>query len=116
LHNGRILAGEKFADGLVVVIEAGQIAAIVGERKVKDIKADTRIDLNGGWLITGFIDVQVNGGGVLLNNAPTVETLRQIMRGRRRFGTTGMLPTFISDDIGIMAQVIATVRTAGRHG
>jgi len=113
LHNGRILAGEDFVDGLALVIEAGQIAAIVDERNIKDIKADTRIDLNGGWLVPGFIDVQVNGGGgVLFNNAPTVETLRQIMRGHRRFGTTGMLPTLISDDLEVMAQAIAAVRSA----
>jgi len=113
LHHGRILAGEEFAEGLAVVIEHGRIAAVVDEGDAKTIKADARIDLQGGWLLPGFIDLQVNGGGgVLFNNAPSVETLRQMMRAHRRFGTTGMLPTLISDDVEVMAQAIAAVRAA----
>jgi len=117
LHNGRILAGEDFADGMAVVIENERITAVVDEHDARAIHADTRIDLNGGWLLPGFIDVQVNGGGgVLFNNAPTVDTLRQMMHGHRRFGTTGMLPTLISDDVEVMAQAIAAVRTAIAEG
>jgi len=117
LHNGRILAGEDFAEGLAVVIEHGRIMAVVDEHDANAIKADTRIDLNGGWLLPGFIDVQVNGGGgVLFNNAPTVDTLRQMMRAHRRFGTTGMLPTLISDDAHVMEQAIAAVRSAIAEG
>jgi len=117
LQHGRILAGEEFAEGLAVVIEHGRILAVVDERDAKAIKADARIDLNGGWLLPGFIDVQVNGGGgALFNNAPSVETLRQMMRAHRRFGTTGMLPTLISDEIGVMKRAIAAVRTAIAEG
>jgi len=117
LQHGRILAGEEFAEGLAVVIEHGRIIAIIDERDAKTIKADARIDLQGGWLLPGFIDVQVNGGGgVLFNNAPSVETLRQIMRAHRRFGTTGMLPTLISDDVGVMERAIAAVRSAITEG
>jgi len=117
LHNGRVLTGEDFVDGMAVVVEHGKITAIVDERDAKALSADSKIDLNGGWLVPGFIDVQVNGGGgVLFNNAPTVEALRQIMHGHRRFGTTGMLPTLISDDVAVMAQAIAAVRAAIAEG
>jgi len=117
LHNGRILAGEEFAEGLAVVIEHGRILAVVDEHDVNAIKPDTRIDLNGGWLVPGFIDVQVNGGGgVLFNNAPTVDALRQMMHAHRRFGTTGMLPTLVSDDVHVMEQAIAAVRSAIAEG
>jgi len=117
LHNGQVLAGEEFAEGLAVVVEHARISAIVDERDALAMAADTYIDLNGGWLVPGFIDVQVNGGGgVLFNNAPSVDTLRQMMHGHRRFGTTGMLPTLISDDIHVMAQAIAAVRSAIAEG
>jgi N-acetylglucosamine-6-phosphate deacetylase len=54
----------------------------------------------GGLLAPGFIDTQVNGGGgVLFNDAPTVETIAAIGAAHRRFGTTGFLPTLISDDL-----------------
>jgi len=115
--NGHILAGQDFAEGLAVITENDQILAVVKETDTQVIQADIRIDLNGHYLMPGFIDVQVNGGGgALFNNAPTVETLRQIMHGHRRFGTTGMLPTFISDDVEVMAQAISAVRSAIAEG
>ena len=53
---------------------------------------------DGAWLAPGFIDVQVNGGGdVLFNDAPTPEAIAAIAAAHRRFGTTSLLPTLISD-------------------
>jgi N-acetylglucosamine-6-phosphate deacetylase len=50
------------------------------------------------WLAPGFIDLQVNGGGdVLFNEIPTPEAIRTIAAAHRRFGTTALLPTLISD-------------------
>jgi len=112
-RNGQILAGQDFAAGLAVLVEHGRILAVLDENDSQISQAKTQVDLQGGWLLPGFIDVQVNGGGgVLFNNAPSVDTLRQMMRGHRRFGTTGMLPTLISDDVEVMAQAIAAVRAA----
>jgi len=52
-----------------------------------------RRDLGGQLLLPGFIDSQVNGGGgVLFNDAPSVESIRAIGRAHRRFGTTGFCP------------------------
>ena len=46
----------------------------------------------------GFIDAQVNGGGgALLNDEPSVATVRRIAESHRNFGTTGLLPTVITD-------------------
>ena len=58
----------------------------------------TRSLPDGTWLAPGFIDVQVNGGGdVLFNDRPTVDGIRAIAAAHRRFGTTSLLPTLISD-------------------
>jgi len=38
------------------------------------------------------------------------------MQAHRRFGTTGLLPTLISDDLSVMAQAIAAVRNATAQG
>ena len=64
----------------------------------------------GFWLAPGFIDVQVNGGGdVLFNDAPTPETIRAIVAAHRRFGTTALLPTLISDSPAKMRAAVAAV-------
>ena len=52
----------------------------------------------GAILAPGFIDIQVNGGGgVLLNDQPTEAGVRRIIEAHRKQGTTGCLPTLITD-------------------
>lgn len=117
LRNARVLAGEEFRDDLAVVLENGRIAALVPDAAPGLGAADEQVDLQGGWLLPGFIDVQVNGGGgVLFNNAPDSEALRTITRAHRKFGTTSMLPTLISDDVAVMGEAIAATRAAINAG
>ncbi|HYZ49076.1 MAG TPA: N-acetylglucosamine-6-phosphate deacetylase, partial [Sphingomonas sp.] len=59
----------------------------------------------------------VNGGGnVLFNDAPTVEAIATIGAAHRRFGTTGFLPTLISDDLPVIARAIDAVEAAIAEG
>ncbi len=112
LVNARVLADEGFVEGRAVLIEGERIAAVVAESDPR-VKGAERHDLAGAMLLPGFIDAQVNGGGgVLFNDAPTVETLRTIGHAHRRFGTTGFLPTLISDDLSVIAAAIRAVRDA----
>jgi len=117
LHNGKILIGEDFIENKAVLIKDGKIAAIFDKNNYQKQYTDHYIDLNKGYLAPGFIDLQVNGGGgVLFNNAPTVATLQTMMRAHRRFGTTVMLPTLISDSLPVMQQAINAVRDAIAEG
>jgi N-acetylglucosamine-6-phosphate deacetylase len=75
------------------------------------------IDLDGGYLMPGFIDTQVNGGGgVLFNDAPSVETLATMAAAHRKFGTTGMLPTLITDRLDVVDRAMRAVETAVAQG
>ena len=57
-------------------------------------------------LAPGFIDIQVNGGGgVLLNDAPTEAGIRRIVAAHRKHGTTGLLPTLITDRVEVMEEL-----------
>lgn len=59
-------------------------------------------------LAPGLIDIQVNGGGgVLLNDEPTEEGVRRIVEAHRRTGTTGCLPTLITDRTEVMERLAA---------
>ena len=111
LLNGQVLTPQGF-QALDVVVEGERIVE-VGAR----VTADRRIDLEGGYLLPGFIDTQVNGGGgVLFNDAPTVEAIATIGAAHRAYGTTGFLPTLISDDLATVAQAIAAVDAAIEAG
>lgn len=107
----RVFDGEAISGGRSVVIENGKIVDVVADDKVT--AAGRRIELKSGLLAPGFIDVQVNGGGgALLNERQDVETLRQMAAAHRRFGTTGMLPTLITDSRTILAGALSAVREA----
>src|SRR5262245_22544114 len=116
LVNGRVLTPEGWRDDSAVLIEQGRIAAITPADDAR-VRARQQHDLQGRILAPGFIDTQVNGGGdVLFNDAPTVETLRAIALAHRGYGTTGLLPTLISDDIDVMRAAIAAVDQAIAQG
>jgi len=112
LMNGRILAGERIVTGQTVLLTDGRIEAVVlaADPRCRDA---VRVDLDGQILLPGFIDVQVNGGGgVLFNDDPSPETIRAIGAAHRQFGTTGFLPTLISDDLDTIGQAIAAVQSS----
>lgn len=112
LVNGRILAGDHIVSGRCVLLADGRIEAIAGPEDPRCRDAE-RIDLHGNILLPGFIDVQVNGGGgVLFNDDPSLETIRSIGSAHRQFGTTGFLPTLISDDLDTIGQAIAAVQAS----
>ncbi|EIM03251.1 N-acetylglucosamine-6-phosphate deacetylase [Rhodanobacter denitrificans] len=116
LANARVLTPDGWRDDLVVLLEGERIADLLppSDPRVRDAQQH---DLGGAMLVPGFIDVQVNGGGgVLFNEAPTVETLRRIGAAHRRFGTTGFLPTLISDRVEVMRAALAAVEQALAEG
>ncbi len=66
-------------------------------------------------LAPGFIDVQVNGGGgVLLNDQPTEAGVRRIVEAHRKGGTTGCLPTLITDGRAVMERLAAAAEACLR--
>jgi N-acetylglucosamine-6-phosphate deacetylase len=116
LHNGRVLRGQVLVEGQCVLLEGGRILDIVPENHPGH-RGATQVDLRGNMLLPGFIDSQVNGGGgVLFNDSPSIESIRQIGRAHRRFGTTGFLPTLISADLDVVARAIAAARSAIEAG
>ena len=110
----RVLTPAGFEEGRCLLITDGQIAAIL---PATDCPADADRRSLDGDLLPGFIDLQVNGGGgVLLNDRPTVEGVAAIAAAHRRFGTTGLFPTLISDDLDVVAKAIAAIDAAIGQG
>ena len=92
-----------------VRISNGRIESIsCGEGKAR---ASTNLPA-GVILAPGFIDIQVNGGGgVLLNDRPTEAGVRRIVEAHRTAGTTGCLPTLITDRSEVIEQLAAVAQT-----
>jgi N-acetylglucosamine-6-phosphate deacetylase len=112
LVNGRVLTGQSVVSGQTLLLSGARIEALVDPEDSRCRDA-VIVDLGGQLLLPGFIDVQVNGGGgVLFNDEPSPESIRAIGAAHRRFGTTGFLPTLISDDLDTIVRAIAAVQTA----
>lgn len=115
LTNARIFDGDSLRDGMAAVIARGRIEALVPAAELDP--AIPSLDLEGGVLAPGFIDAQVNGGGgVLLNENPSVAVVRRMAEAYRAFGTTGLLPTVITDRTDIIHDAARAVRDARRAG
>ncbi|MEE2693168.1 MAG: N-acetylglucosamine-6-phosphate deacetylase [Pseudomonadota bacterium] len=111
LVNGSIFFEGGFSDDLAVVMEGERILSVVPAGSAP--RDATRHDLGGARLLPGFIDIQINGGGgILFNDAPAVEAIRRIGAVHRRFGTTGFLPTLISDDLDVVVAALQAVDEA----
>jgi N-acetylglucosamine-6-phosphate deacetylase len=112
LVNSRVLTPEGMRSDRAVLLKDGHIEAVVGRDDARCNDARLQ-DLGGQTLVPGFIDTQVNGGGgVLFNDRPDAAAVGAIGAAHRQFGTTGFLPTLISDDLDAIANAIAAVRTA----
>ncbi len=111
----RIFTGEAVLDDHAVLLEGGRI---VGLEPAAGLPADLRREtLAGHVLAPGFIDAQVNGGGgVLFNETPTREGAAGIALAHRPFGTTGLLPTFITDRAAGRLAAVAAARAAVAAG
>jgi N-acetylglucosamine-6-phosphate deacetylase len=112
LTGARIFDGSSWHDEGAVLIGDGRILGIVARAA---IPGDATVDrVEGGLLVPGFIDAQVNGGGgILLNDAPTAGSMESIWQAHRRFGTCRLLPTLVTTDAAGLEAALAAARQAG---
>jgi len=114
LKGARIFDGEIMHDGMAAVIADGMIEAVMPADRLG--RGVASVDLAGGLLAPGFIDAQVNGGGgVLINERPSAARIRHMAEAYRRFGTTGLLPTVITDETAIIHAAARAVAAARRE-
>jgi N-acetylglucosamine-6-phosphate deacetylase len=115
LVNGRILTPTGIVEGKALAIRDGRIEGVIAPADAPS--GARRHDLDGGLLVPGFIDTQVNGGGgVLFNDSPTVEAIAAIGAAHRPYGTTGFLPTLISDNLAVVDQAMRAAEQAIEAG
>jgi N-acetylglucosamine-6-phosphate deacetylase len=104
----RIFDGNEMRGARTVRISQGRIESISSSEPTAGATISLPEDV---ILAPGFVDVQVNGGGgVLLNDQPTQAGVRRIVEAHRRSGTTGCLPTLITDGTETIEQLAAVAQ------
>ena len=106
ITGARIFDSATWHDDAALLIEFGYVAGIV---PASEIPANAeRVTLDGGMIVPGFIDLQVNGGGgILFNNDTSLDAIRTICAAHAQFGTTALLPTLITDTAEVNERAIA---------
>jgi N-acetylglucosamine-6-phosphate deacetylase len=105
-----VFDGAAVHESAAVIMQGTCIAQVVPRADVPQT-ISVRTLPEGAWLAPGFIDLQVNGGGdVLFNDQPTSEGVCTIAAAHRKFGTTGLLPTLMTDS---REKVRLALHTAG---
>ena len=97
-------------DGAVLVRD-GRIAAVGPAMDVAPPASDDvqRIDVRGGIIAPGFIDLQINGAaGNLFTDEPTEEALDAMAAALPQFGCTSFLPTLLSCSEDTTHRALAT--------
>ncbi len=115
LTNGTVYTGRSVETGKAVVIEGERIAGVV---PMDEVPSDAEVhDLGGRSVAPGFVDLQVNGGGGRLFAAdPTVEAIEAIVAAHLRFGTTSLLPTWMTGPPESMERAAEAVRAYLERG
>ena len=110
-----IFDGFKRHGGAALVVEGDTVVSVCPEADLAEDAAMVR--LGGDLLAPGYVDLQVNGGGgVMLNDAPSVEAIQTICDAHARCGTTSVLPTLITDTPEITIAAMNAAREAISRG
>lgn len=92
-HDGTIVLEDRLlADGAVAV-EGVQIRAVVAGARPTTAHDLQLVDLQGGYLVPGYIDLHIHGGAGADFMDGTEEAFRTVCRAHARHGTTSLLPT-----------------------
>lgn len=110
-----IFDGRRLHRDRALIIEGGTVTGIVPP---KDIPQHAAVrELGGGAIVSGLVDLQVNGGGgVMFNGETSVAGLKAISAAHRSLGTETMLPTLITDTRERTEAAIGAVAGAIKAG
>ncbi|MFZ0090045.1 MAG: N-acetylglucosamine-6-phosphate deacetylase [Solirubrobacteraceae bacterium] len=117
LRSQRIVASDGVVGGEVVVRD-GVIDSVnaTGSGSQAGLSGEP-IELEDRWLVPGFIDVHVHGGGGAQFNTLDVDEVLTAARFHARHGTTGLLATTVAagvdELVGAMETVLVAMEASG---
>ena len=92
-HNGRIILEDSLLDDSAVVVSEGKILDIVASGEIPLGEGIRRIDLAGGYLSPGYVDLHVHGGRGADYMDGTTASVVTANRAHAGHGTTTIFPT-----------------------
>lgn len=109
-YGGKILLKEGLCADKAVIAADGIIQDIVAADAVDRYANAERIDLNGNFLLPGFIDIHVHGGGGADFMDGSVSAMLLAAETHLRHGTTTIFPTTMSAGFDKIEKTVLNYR------
>ena len=109
-YGGKILLKEGLCADKAVITADGIIQDIVAVDAVDRYANAERIDLNGNFLLPGFIDIHVHGGGGADFMDGSVSAMLLAAETHLRHGTTTIFPTTLSAGFDKIEKTVLNYR------
>lgn len=111
---GRVVLPHNVVTDMAVGVEDGRITAVVPRRNVPT-DADT-VELDGAYLMPGFVDIHVHGGGGADFMDATPAAMRRVSQLHCAHGTTAMCPTTMTCPHDQLLHCIDVYREVAEKG
>ncbi|WP_299288019.1 N-acetylglucosamine-6-phosphate deacetylase [uncultured Mucilaginibacter sp.] len=109
-YNLKLVTNGTISEGKVVLVENGFVSDVIGQDQFYTDK--NSIDLQGAYLASGLIDLQIYGsGGKLFGGNPSEAALQQMENDLLQQGTTGFFATIATNTTAIVEQGIEAAKT-----
>ncbi len=108
ITNGTVFTGDEFVRDRVVLIKGKRIEGMVHR---SDIPPEAAVlDAEGLYVVPGFIDLQIYGGGGHLFSAnPSAEALDEIAHALVKTGTTSFMITMATNTLDMIDRALAVL-------
>jgi N-acetylglucosamine-6-phosphate deacetylase len=92
-RGGTVILPDRLVPDGIVAVDRDRIVAVRSGSAWGHEAGMEVVDLNGGFLVPGFVDLHVHGGDGADFMDGTEEAFRMVCRAHARHGTTSLLPT-----------------------
>jgi N-acetylglucosamine-6-phosphate deacetylase len=113
LAGARVVLPDGIVEGGRVTIEGG---TIVPNRDSGQASTPETLDLTGHWIVPGFVDIHVHGGGGASFSSDRTEEILTVVDTHRRHGTTTMLASTVTGDLDDLARQAALLSELVEQG
>jgi N-acetylglucosamine-6-phosphate deacetylase len=90
---GTIVLPDRLLVNGQVAVDGSRISAVYPDQTRSTVEKTAFIDLQGGYLVPGYVDLHVHGGGGADFMDGTEAAFRTAIQSHTRHGTTSLLPT-----------------------
>jgi len=93
IHNGIIITPFESLSNHCLLIDDDRITTLCPAEDLGDLDVDQKIDVNGGWITPGLIDIHIHGGNYADTMDANKEAFDAIAAFLPKFGVTSFLLT-----------------------